>query len=247
MSIEGKIALVTGASRGIGRAIASRLGSCGAVVIGSATSAAGAESISEYLASSGIEGHGICLDVSSSDSVKEVFAAMKSNQGMPDILINNAGITKDGLFMRMKDDQWNDVINTNLTSLYRVTKVAVKHMLRQRFGRIVNIGSVVGHVGNPGQANYCAAKAGMIGFTKSIALEFASYGITANVVSPGFIDTQMTQEMEDKAKEQVVSSIPMQKVGSVSDIAHAVSFLSSMESGYITGQTLHVNGGLLMA
>ena len=246
MDIQSQVALVTGASRGIGAGIARCLAGHGFLVVGTATSDVGAQRISESLSEYNTGSLGMCVDVCDTESINALFADLKKTVGLPTVLVNNAGITNDGVFLRMKEEQWSSVIDTNLNSLYRVTKLAVKHMFRQRYGRIINISSVCAHMGNPGQANYCAAKAGMVGFTKSIALEFAAYGITANVVSPGFIHTDMTRSLTEEQREKMLSNIPMQAMGDIEDIAHAVSFLASQEAKYITGQTLHINGGMHM-
>lgn len=238
MSFKNKIVFVTGASRGIGFAIAKAFHDQGAIVIGTATSEAGAKNI---------PGHGIVLDVCDAQAVEKAFEDVQTKFGAPAILINNAGITEDNLMLRMKPEQWDRVIDTNLNAIYRTTKACLRHMMKARFGRIINITSVVGVTGNPGQANYCAAKAGMIGFTKALAAEMASVGITANAVAPGFIQTDMTNKLDDKQRAAIVSQIPAKKMGDVSDIANAVLFLASENAAYITGQTLHVNGGLYMA
>ena len=247
MSWEDKVALVTGASRGIGQGIAAELARQGATVIGTATTEQGADNITQSLSEYPVAGKGCVLDIRDMESVKALFAEMKSTVGMPSILVNNAGITQDSIFLRMREEQWDAVIDANLNSLYRVTKLALKGMLRGRWGRIINIASVVAQMGNPGQANYCAAKAGMLGFTKSLALEMASYGITVNAVAPGFIDTQMTQELTEEQQAAVLSQVPMKSIGTVEDIAHAVRFLASDESKYMTGHTLNVNGGMCLA
>lgn len=243
MNLEGKIALVTGASRGIGREIALKLVSCGATVIGTATSDSGAEKISEYL-----EGHGkgMSLNVTDLDSVTTTLKAITEEFGAIDILINNAGITRDNLLMRMKDDEWQDIIDTNLTSIFRLSKAVLRGMMKKRHGRIINVGSVVGTMGNAGQANYAAAKAGVIGFTKSMAREVASRGVTVNTVAPGFIETDMTKALNDEQRAATLSQVPAGRLGQPSEIAHAVAFLASNEAGYITGETLHVNGGMYM-
>ncbi len=246
MSWEGKVALVTGASRGIGQGIAAELARQGAIVIGTATTAQGADNITQSLSAYPVAGKGCVLDVCDMESVKALFAEMKSTVGMPSILVNNAGIAQDSIFLRMREEQWDAVIDANLNSLYRVTKLALKGMLRGRWGRIINIASVVAQTGNPGQANYCAAKAGMLGFTKSLALEMASYGITVNAVAPGFIDTQMTKDLTEEQQAAVLSQVPMKAIGTVEDIAHAVRFLASDESKYMTGHTLNVNGGMCL-
>ena len=238
-----QIALITGASRGIGRAIAERLADDGFFVIGTATSDAGAESISAYL---GENGKGMKLDVSDSESVTSVIKTINDDFGAPTVLVNNAGITRDNLLMRMKDDEWDDIINTNLTSVFRMSKAVLRGMMKVKTGRIINISSVVGSTGNAGQANYAAAKAGMIGFTKSMAKEVGSRNITVNTVAPGFIDTDMTRELNDEVKTALLSSIPLSRLGEAKEIAHAVAFLASAGASYITGETLHVNGGMFM-
>lgn len=245
MSITGKVALVTGASRGIGRAIAESLASQGAVVIGTATSESGANAISEYLAPLG--GHGMTLNVTDTDSLEGVLKTIKDSYGDIEILVNNAGITRDNLLMRMKDAEWEDIMNTNLTPIFKLTKAVLRGMMKKRHGRIVNIGSVVGSTGNPGQANYAAAKAGVIGFSKSTAREVATRGITVNVVSPGFIDTDMTKSLTDDQKEAIFKDIPASRLGSPEEIAATVTFLVSDGAAYITGETIHVNGGMFMA
>ncbi|MGL9750852.1 MAG: 3-oxoacyl-ACP reductase FabG [Symbiopectobacterium sp.] len=243
MSFEGKIALVTGASRGIGRAIAETLVARGATVVGTATSENGAQAISEWL---GAKGKGYMLNVADQTSVEAVLTAIRADFGEIDILVNNAGITRDNLLMRMKDDAWQDIIDTNLTSVFRLSKAVLRAMMKKRFGRIVTIGSVVGTMGNGGQANYAAAKAGLIGFSKSLAREVASRGITVNVVAPGFIETDMTQALTEEQRAGILSQVPANRLGDAKDIASAVAFLASDESGYITGETLHVNGGMYM-
>lgn len=242
--LEGEIALVTGASRGIGKAIAEQLKADGATVIGTATTEGGAEKISEYL---GDNGKGMCLNVTDADSVATVIKQIETDFGHVSILVNNAGITRDNLLMMMKDDQWNDIIDTNLTSIFRLCKAVVRKMMKARTGRIINIGSVVGSSGNPGQTNYSAAKAGLLGFTKSLAREIGSRNITVNTVAPGFIDTDMTKELADEQKEALIGSIPLSRLGDPADIANAVAFLASPEASYITGETLHVNGGMHMS
>ena len=238
-----QIALVTGASRGIGRAIAERLADDGFFVVGTATSDAGADSISDYL---GENGKGIKLDVADVESIAEVIKTVTDEIGAPTVLVNNAGITRDNLLMRMKDDEWDDIINTNLTSIFRMSKAVLRGMMKAKTGRIINISSVVGFTGNAGQANYAAAKAGMVGFAKSIAKEVGSRNVTVNTVAPGFIDTDMTRELSDDIKNALLSSIPLSRLGEAKEIAHTVSFLASAGAGYITGETLHVNGGMFM-
>jgi len=241
-SLEGKVVLVTGASRGIGKAIAVQLKELGATVLGTATSAHGAENISDYLG----EGQGLVLNVTDNDSIAALFDLIKENHGGIDILVNNAGITRDNLFMRMKEDEWQDIINTNLSSVFKISKAVIRSMMKKRNGRIINIGSVVGTMGNAGQVNYATAKAGLLGFTKSLAREVASRGITVNTVSPGFIDTDMTQTLTDEQKEGIFSQVPANRLGKPEEIANAVAFLASDGAAYITGETLHVNGGMYM-
>jgi 3-oxoacyl-[acyl-carrier protein] reductase len=236
-------ALVTGASRGIGRAIAERLADDGFFVVGTATSDAGADSISGYL---GEKGKGIKLDVADAESIAEVIKMVNDEFGAPAVLVNNAGITRDNLLMRMKDDEWDDIINTNLTSVFRMSKAVLRGMMKAKTGRIINISSVVGFTGNAGQANYAAAKAGMVGFAKSMAKEVGSRNITVNTVAPGFIDTDMTKELSDEIKNALLASIPLSRLGEAKEIAHAVAFLASAGAGYITGETIHVNGGMFM-
>ena len=241
------VALVTGASRGIGRAIAIDLGGRGFTVIGTATSDSGAERISAYLAEHSVAGEGMCLDVSSDESVAEVMAAIAQKYAAPTVLVNNAGITKDNLLMRMKVDEWSDVIDTNLSSMYRLCKACVKGMTKARWGRIINISSVVGSSGNAGQTNYAASKAGIEGFSRALAKEIGSRGITVNAVAPGFIETDMTKNLPQKQAEALLSSIPLGRLGQPEEIAAMVGFLSSDSGAYITGETLHVNGGMYMA
>lgn len=243
MSLEGEIALVTGASRGIGKAIATKLAAEGATVIGTATSEGGAASIGEYL---GAQGTGMVLDVTNADSVSEVLGAIEEQYGPISILINNAGITRDNLMMRLKDDDWDAIINTNLTSVFKISKACLRNMMKARKGRIITIGSVVGSTGNPGQVNYAAAKAGLIGFSKSLAREVGSRGITVNTVAPGFIDTDMTRALSDEQRDALKGQIPLSRLGDPDDIANAVAFLASPSASYITGETLHVNGGMFM-
>ena len=242
--LEGEIALVTGASRGIGKAIAETLAADGATVIGTATSESGAEKITAYLQEAG--GKGMCLNVADADSIAAVLKQIADEAGAISILVNNAGITRDNLLMMMKEDQWDDIIQTNLTSIYRMCKAVVRPMTKARKGRIINIASIVGSTGNPGQTNYSAAKAGMLGFTKSLAREIGSRGITVNSVAPGFIDTDMTRELSDEQRDSLVSGIPLARLGDPQDIADAVAFLASPSASYITGETLHVNGGMYM-
>lgn len=245
-SLEGKVALVTGASRGIGKAIATQLQSLGATVIGTATSESGANKITEYLTTENGSGMGLVLNVTSDESIAEMFTAIKEAHGSIDILVNNAGITRDNIFMRMKDEEWSDIIDTNLTSVFKVSKAAIRPMMKKRTGRIINIGSVVGTMGNAGQVNYATAKAGLLGFTKALAREVASRGITVNTVSPGFIDTDMTQGLTDEQKEGIFSQVPANRLGKPEEIASTVAFLASDSAAYITGETIHVNGGMYM-
>ncbi|KPD23606.1 MULTISPECIES: 3-oxoacyl-ACP reductase FabG [Idiomarina] len=243
MSLENKVALVTGASRGIGKAIAQQLVQQGATVIGTSTSDKGAAAISDYL---GDKGKGIALNVTDADSVQETVKSLEKEFGSIDILVNNAGITRDNLMMRMKNDEWNSVIDTNLTAIFRVCKAVVRGMMKRRNGRIINISSVVGTTGNPGQVNYCAAKAGLVGFSKSLAKEVAARGITVNCVAPGFIDTDMTKALTEEQKESIFANIPAARLGKPDEIASAVTFLASDGAAYITGETIHVNGGMAM-
>ncbi|QJE22389.1 3-oxoacyl-ACP reductase FabG [Avibacterium paragallinarum] len=242
--MQGKIALVTGATRGIGRAIAEELSAKGAFVIGTATSEKGADSISAYL---GEKGKGLVLNVADQQSIEAVLAQIKADFGDIDILINNAGITRDNLLMRMKEEEWFDILQTNLTSVFHLSKAMLRSMMKKRAGRIITIGSVVGSMGNPGQTNYCAAKAGLIGFSKALAKEVASRGITVNVVTPGFIATDMTEALTEEQKAATLANVPAGRLGEPKDIAKAVAFLASDDAGYITGTTLHVNGGMYMA
>ena len=241
-----RVALVTGASRGIGKAIALALGAGGIRVIGTATSDQGAEAITAYLGEAGVAGEGMRLDVTAAEQVNEAVAAITRAHGAPTILVNNAGITRDNLFMRMKDEEWDSIIDTNLSSVYRVSKACVRGMMKARWGRIINISSVVGSTGNPGQANYAAAKAGMLGLTRSLARELGSRGVTANCVSPGFIDTDMTRALGDAQRAELTGQIPLGKLGQPEHVAAAVAFLASDAAEYITGENLHVNGGMFM-
>ncbi len=246
MDINNKIALVTGASRGIGQAIARTLAERGAYVIGTATTVAGAEMINAMFANHSLRGEGVVLDVTQPDNIDSLMALLAEQQKNPEILINNAGITADNLLLRMNDDEWFRVIETNLNSVYRMSKVCLKPMFRARWGRIITIGSVVGASGNPGQANYTAAKAGVSGFSRSLAAEMAGRGITVNVVAPGFIETEMTAGLADFVKEELLKRIPMKRLGQASDVAELVAFLASDAAAYITGETIHVNGGMYM-
>ncbi|PSS71210.1 beta-ketoacyl-ACP reductase [Shewanella algae] len=243
LDLTGKIALVTGASRGIGKSIATTLAEAGATVFGTATSERGAEAISAYL---GDKGYGLVLNVTDPQSVENLFASIKEKAGDVDILVNNAGITRDNLLMLMKEDEWQDILDTNLTSLFRLSKPVMRSMMKKRHGRIINIGSVVGTMGNAGQVNYSAAKAGLIGFTKSLAREVASRQITVNAIAPGFIQTDMTDELTEDQQQAIMSQVPMRRLGQAQEIANAVLFLASDAAAYITGETLHVNGGMYM-
>jgi 3-oxoacyl-[acyl-carrier protein] reductase len=245
--LKGEIALVTGASRGIGRAILMALAEQGAAVAGTATSAAGAQGIEQALADAGYAGIGVVLNASDPQSVESAMAEVNERLGAPGILVNNAGIARDNLLMRMKDDEWQSVIDTNLGSVFRMTRACLRSMTKARKGRIVNIASVVGITGNPGQTNYTAAKAGMLGFSKSLAQEVGSRGITVNCVAPGFIETDMTRAISDAHRETLLAGIPLARTGSPEDVAAAVLFLVSPGAAYITGETLHVNGGMYMA
>lgn len=247
MTLDNQIALITGASRGIGAAIADALGKAGAVVVGTATSQKGADAISERFTSIGIEGTGMVLDVADADSVAKLVKATGEQFGAPTILVNNAGITRDNLLMRMKDDEWDSIINTNLSSVFRTSKACLRGMTKAKRGRIVNIASVVGAMGNAGQTNYAAAKAGMMGFTKSLAREVGSRGITVNCVAPGFIVTDMTAELAEEQKQALSANVPLGRLGQPEEIAQTVLFLVSDGGGYITGETIHVNGGMYMA
>lgn len=244
--LENEVAIVTGASRGIGRAIALQLGRRGARVIGTATSEAGAASIGAAFAEAGIKGRGGVLDVASATSVDQCFKDVEANEGTPSVLVNNAGVTHDGLLMRMSAGDWQSVIETDLSSVYRTCKAVMRGMMKARRGRIINIASVVAVMGNAGQTNYAAAKAGMIGFTKSLAREVGSRGITVNVVAPGFIVTDMTDALSEETRKALMDQVPLGRLGSPDDVAHAVAFLASPQAAYITGETLHVNGGMYM-
>jgi 3-oxoacyl-[acyl-carrier protein] reductase len=242
-SLAGRVALVTGASRGIGAAIAATLADAGATVIGTATSSNGAAAIGKTLAG---QGRGAVLDIASEESVLALMKDLKENEGAPAIVVNNAGITRDNLLIRMKAEEWDQVISTNLSGIYRVCKASLRGMMKAKGGRIINIASVIGIMGNAGQANYAAAKAGIIGFSKSLAREVGSRNITVNVVAPGFIDTDMTRVLDDAQREGMLGQVPLGRLGDAQDIADAVAFLASDSAGYITGETLHVNGGMLM-
>lgn len=244
--LVGKIALVTGASRGIGHGILLSLAREGAIVVGTATTQGGADRITEALQNEGLEGSGMMLDVTSPTSINDLITAAKERFGAIQILVNNAAITQDNIFLRMREDEWLQVLETDLTSVYRLSKVCIRDMLKARWGRIINIGSIVGSIGNPGQANYCAAKAGIVGLSKALALEVGSRDITINTVAPGFIATDMTNALSEEQRQAIFERIPMQRLGTVDDIAASVVFLASHLAGYITGQTLHINGGLYM-
>lgn len=241
------LAVVTGASRGIGRAIAERLARDGFFVVGTATSDAGASAITVYLEEAGLSGVGRLLNVADPQMIESFIDEVSKEFGTPAVLVNNAGITRDNLLMRMKDDEWDDIIQTNLTSVFRLSKACMRGMMKARHGRIVNITSVVGATGNAGQTNYAAAKAGIIGFTKSLAKEVGSRGITVNSVAPGFIDTDMTRALSETQREGLLQNIPLGRLGSAKEIAGAVSYLCSEDAAYVTGETLHVNGGMYMA
>ena len=245
--LEGQIALVTGASRGIGAAIAQELGKLGAIVIGTATSESGAAQISQALQQSGIKGVGKALDVNDAAQVEAVLKSIADEFGTLSVLVNNAGITKDTLLMRMSDEDWDAVLSTNLKSVFRMSQAVLRPMMKARYGRIINISSVVGHMGNAGQTNYAAAKAGMAGFTKSLAREVGSRNITVNCVAPGFIDTDMTRALSEEHRNNLLQHIPLGRLGGAEEVAATVGFLASVRAGYITGETLHVNGGMYMA
>lgn len=246
MSLENEVALITGATRGIGQAIAVALGRQGATVIGTATSEKGVETINNYMKDNSINGYGIALDVNNQDAIDGVLKTMTEKTGAPSILVNNAGITRDNLLMRMKEEEWDAIMETNLKSVFRMTKACLRPMTKARKGRVISISSVVGAAGNAGQANYAAAKAGIMGFSKSLAREVASRNITVNVVAPGFIDTDMTKALPEEQREALAATIPLGRLGQPADIANAVAFLASDEAAYITGLTLHVNGGMYM-
>lgn len=247
MSLENEIAFVSGASRGIGKEIALSLGAQGATVIGTATSENGAENISNYLNENNIKGEGLVLNVTDQESITATVKQITNDFGTPTILVNNAGITRDNLVMRMKDEEWDDIMNTNLSSIFKVSKACLRGMMKAKKGRIISIASVVGVTGNAGQANYSAAKAGVIGFSKSLAREVGSRGITVNVVAPGFIDTDMTRALPEAQRDALLGQISLGRLGSAAEIAHAVTFLASPGAAYITGETLHVNGGMHMS
>lgn len=245
-NVTARVALVTGASRGIGKAIAKKLGASGFIIIGTATTETGAGAISDYLMAAGITGEGMVLNVSSDESVDAVVKAISGKYAAPTVLINNAGITKDNILMRMKSEEWDDVINTNLSSVFRLSKACVRGMTKARWGRIINISSVVGAMGNAGQSNYAATKAGMEGFSRSLAKELGSRNITVNCIAPGFIDTDMTKELTEEHKHLMLSQIPLGRLGQPEEIAALVNFLAEDTGSYITGDTIHVNGGMYM-
>jgi 3-oxoacyl-[acyl-carrier protein] reductase len=247
MNLEGKVALVTGASRGIGRAVALELATLGATVLGTATTDSGAANISNYLSEFQKSGQGMVLNVTDIDSIDTVLTEIKARYQPPVILVNNAGITRDNLLMRMKADEWDDVIDTNLNAIYRVSKACLRGMTKARWGRIINISSVVGSMGNIGQSNYAATKAGVEGFSRALAREIGSRSITVNAVAPGFIDTDMTRELPEEQKAMLLTQIPLGRLGEADEIAGIVGFLASHRGGYITGETIHVNGGMYMA
>ena len=247
MSLENETAFVSGASRGIGKEIALALGAQGAVVVGTATSESGAENISNYLKENDIKGKGMVMNVTDQDSITATVKAITEDFGTPTILINNAGITRDNLVMRMKDSEWDDIMNTNLSSIFKVSKACLRGMMKAKKGRIISIASVVGVTGNAGQANYSAAKAGVIGFSKSLAREVGSRGITVNVVAPGFIDTDMTRALPEAQRDALLGQISLGRLGQAAEIAHTVAFLASPGAAYITGETIHVNGGMHMS
>lgn len=241
-----KVVLVTGASRGIGNTIALSFGQAGATVIGTATSQAGADKISKLFDDKQIQGSGKVLNVTQQENIDELLTSITSEFAAPSILINNAGINQDNLLMRMKQDEWDNVINTNLNAIFKMTKACIRPMIKARWGRVINISSVSGFIGNPGQTNYCASKMGVVGFSRSLAREIASRNVTVNVVAPGFIQTEMTDALSDEQQQQLKTQIPMQRIGSTDEIAATVQFLASQEAAYITGETIHVNGGLYM-
>lgn len=242
--LDGKIVLVTGATRGIGKAIALTLGKAGATVIGTATSDSGAENISKLFTENKIPGKGMNLDVTDNEQVSDLVKGIIKDFGSVDILVNNAGITRDNILLRMKDDEWEDIINTNLSSIFKMSKSVLKGMIKKRSGRIISITSVVGSMGNVGQSNYAAAKAGIMGFTKSLAREVGIRGVTVNAIAPGFIETDMTDSLSDAQKDLLTNQIPMGRLGTTDEVAHAVLFLASDSASYVTGQTLHINGGM---
>lgn len=244
---DGKVALVTGASRGIGAAISTQLGALGATVIGTATTDSGASAISQRLSDQGVAGRGAQLDVNESGAVEALVKEISAELGAPTILVNNAGITKDNLMLRMKDEEWEDVVNTNLNAVFRVTKACLRGMTKARWGRVINISSVVGSMGNAGQCNYAATKAAVAGFARSLGKELGGRGITVNTVAPGFIDTDMTKVLDDAQRDSMLATVPLQRLGKPEEIAEVVCFLASEGAAYITGETVHVNGGMYMA
>ncbi|MCB1984828.1 MAG: 3-oxoacyl-ACP reductase FabG [Burkholderiales bacterium] len=244
--MENKVALVTGASRGIGQAIAKKLGQHGAIVMGTATTQNGAEAIGQYLHSAGIRGMGIVLNVNDTDQINDAIGTIREKFGEIEILVNNAGITRDNLLVRMKDEEWDDIMETNLKSAFRLSRAVLRAMMKARYGRIINISSVVGSIGNIGQTNYAAAKAGIFGFSKSLAREVGSRNITVNCIAPGFIDTDMTRALSDEQQQSLIQHVPLGRLGQSEEVAAAVAFLASSDAGYITGTTLHVNGGMYM-
>jgi 3-oxoacyl-[acyl-carrier protein] reductase len=245
-SVSGQLALVTGASRGIGAAIADTLGRAGATLIGTATTQSGADAIDERFKSAGVDGRGAILDVTQPESVAGLLQDISAREGDISILVNNAGITRDNLLLRMKQDEWDDVLNTNLSSVFHLSKAVLRGMMKARRGRIISIASVIGSMGNPGQANYAAAKSGLIGFSKSLAREVGARGITVNVVAPGFVDTDMTNALSEEQRTELSNQVPLKRLGQTSDIAGTVLFLASSAGNYITGETIHVNGGMYM-
>jgi 3-oxoacyl-[acyl-carrier protein] reductase len=245
--LDGQIALVTGASRGIGQAVALELGKQGATVVGTATSQAGADNISGYLSQAGIKGAGLALNVKDPAQIEQVLQAIRAQFGEISILVNNAGITRDNLLMRMKEEEWDDIMDTNLKSVFRLSQAVLRAMMKVRYGRIISIASVVGVMGNAGQTNYAAAKAAIIGFSKSLAREVGSRNITVNCVAPGFIDTDMTRALSEEQRNDLLGHIPLGRLGTVQDIAASVAFLASPQAGYVTGTTMHVNGGMYMS
>ncbi len=244
--MENKIALVTGASRGIGQAIALKLGQNGAIVVGAATTENGANAITQYLEKAGIKGTGIVLNVNNAEQIEQAFQKIREQFGEVEILVNNAGITRDNLLVRMKDEEWDDILTTNLKSVFRLSRSVLRAMMKARYGRIINISSVVGSMGNMGQANYAAAKAGIAGFTKSLAREVGSRNITVNCVAPGFIDTDMTRSLPNEHQQSLIQHVPLGRLGRPEEVAVAVAFLASSSASYITGSTIHVNGGMYM-
>ncbi|MCE7914700.1 MAG: 3-oxoacyl-ACP reductase FabG [Nitrosomonas sp. PRO4] len=246
MVLENKVTLVTGASRGIGQAIALKLGQQGGIIVGTATTESGARAISQYLQKAGIKGMGITMNVNDGEQINTVMQIIREQLGEIEVLVNNAGITRDNLLVRMKDEEWDDILATNLKSVFRLCRIVLRAMMKARYGRIINISSVVGAMGNSGQTNYAAAKAGLFGFSKSLAREVGSRNITVNCVAPGFIDTDMTRSLTDEHQQSLIQHIPLGRLGRPEDVAAAVAFLASSAAGYITGTTVHVNGGMYM-